>query len=144
MDPETSCLSCYGTGSILAPHDSRPDYPAHPYQIVCGCGILLDRYPMLNYRTGQTMPWTTHRQVLARTAGCVAWVDELLHEDIENLWMADIGTSSSCQDSSGKFILIRDKTRVAAARDLLPWVTLAEDSVVGSGAVLRERVLGEE
>ncbi len=90
------------------------------------------------------MPWTTHRQVLARADGYVAWVDELLREDIERLWRAGIATFSSCQDNYGKFISIRDKPHVDAARDLLPWVTVVEDSGAGSGAVLCERVRGEK
>jgi hypothetical protein len=144
VEKETSCPSCHGTGSILGPYDPRPGQPAHPYEIVCGCGIFPERYPALNYQTGQTMPWTTHRQVLARADGYVAWVDELLREDIERLWQAGIATFSSCQDNYGKFISIRDKTHVDAARDLLPWMTAVEDTAVGSGAVLCERVRGSE
>ena len=90
MDPETACLSCHGTGTILAPYDPRPGYPANAYLIVCGCGVYIERYPnAMNYQTGQTLPWTTHKQVMARAAGYVAWVDEPLRADIERLWEAD-------------------------------------------------------
>lgn len=144
MDLETSCLSCHGTGSILGPYDPRPGNPAHPYAVVCGCGILMERHPhmaTLGYRTGQTMPWVTHRQALARAAGYVAWVDELLREDIERLWEAGIETFSSCQDNYGKWISIPDKTRAAAAQDLLPWATVIEDR--HNGVTLCERVRGQ-
>jgi threonine dehydratase len=112
--------------------------------IVCGCGILMERYPALNYQTGQTMPWTTHQQVLARAAGFVSWVDDLLVADIERLWEAGIETFSSCQDNYGKFISIRDKSQADAARNLVPWVTAVEESgAPGAAAVLCERVRGE-
>ena len=103
----------------------------------------MERHPhmvKLGYQTGQTMPWVTHRQALARAAGYVAWVDEPLREDIERLWNAGIGTFTSCQDNYGKWISIEDAAHVAAARDLLPWVTAVEEK--DDGAVLCERVRG--
>lgn len=130
MDTETSCPSCHGTGDILAPYDPRPGQPAHAYAIVCGCGILMERYPhmvTLGYQTGQTMPWKTHRQELARAAGYVAWVDELLREDIERLWQAGIATFSSCQDNQGRWIVLEDKRDTAQAQELLPWATDVEE-----------------
>lgn len=125
MDPETACLSCHGTGTILAPYDPRPGYPAHAYLIVCGCGVYIERYPnAMNYQTGQTLPWTTHKQVMARAAGYVAWVDEPLRADIERLWEAGIGTFTSCQgEGEGRWIIVSRKSDAAAARGLLPWVT---------------------
>lgn len=126
MDPETACLSCHGIGSILAPYDPRPGHPAHAYLIVCGCGVFIERHPnSLNYRTGQILPWVTHKQAMAQAAEYVAWVDEPLRADIERLWEAGIGTFSSCQgeDDSGRWIVISRKPDAAAARELLPWVT---------------------
>lgn len=142
MDEETSCLSCHGTGDILGPHDPRPGNPAHPYAIVCGCGILMERHPhmaTLGYRTGQTMPWITHRQALARAAGYVAWVDEPLREDIERLWEAGIATFSSCQGQGGegRWICLRRKQDAAQARELVPWVTRVKER--DDDAILEER-----
>ena len=143
VDKETSCLSCHGTGTILSPYDPRPGM-AHAYEIVCGCGVFIERFEELGvhgYQIGQTLPWKTHKQALARAAGYVAWVDELLREDIERLWQAGIATFSSCQDNYGKFISIDDKTQAPAARNLLPWVTAVEESGSGDArAVLCERV----
>lgn len=131
MDRETSCLSCHGTGTILAPYDARPGY-AHAYEIVCGCGIFLERHEQLGvhgYQTGQTLPWKTHRQALARAAGFVAWVDEALVADIERLWEAGVETISSCQgsDDQGRMLVIRRKQDVAAARNLLPWIAIVTE-----------------
>lgn len=141
MDKETSCLSCHGTGMICAPFDSRPGYPAHPYKIVCGCGIMIDKLAFLDCERGGTVPGTTHRQVLARAMGWVALVDELLKADIEALWEAGITTWSSCQDNPGKWIAIG--SQVSEALQILPWVTNVEDHPVPAypGAkVLCERV----
>ena len=144
MDRETSCLSCHGTGTILAPYDSRPGGYAHAYEIVCGCGIFLERHEQLGvhgYQTGQTLPWKTHKQALARAAGWVAWVDEPLREDIERLWEAGIETFSSCQgqDETGRMILLPRGQDHAAAKELLPWVAVVKEHA-GVGMMLREKV----
>lgn len=134
MDAETGCLSCRGTGMILAP--ARWDDVAHAYSIVCGCGILPERFPQFSYQTGMTLPFITHRQAMAMAMGWVAWVDAELKEDIENLWTAGIETVSSCQDNPKRMIMIRDAERVDEARRILGWVQVISPN--GANWVLRE------
>lgn len=99
MDAETSCPSCFGTGTFPGPLDSRPDYPAHAYEVVCGCGVFLENRAMarLGYQRGQILPQNHHKLAIARAAGFAAWVDEPLVADIELLWSHGIETFSSCQ-----------------------------------------------
>jgi hypothetical protein len=133
MDAETSCPSCYGTGTFPGPLDTRPDYPVHAYEVVCGCGIFLENPAMarLGYQRGQILPQNQHKLAIARAAGYAAWVDEPLVADIELLWTHGIETFSSCQGSApgypDKFIIVQPAAKAAEARKLLPWVASVTD-----------------
>lgn len=133
MDAETGCLSCHGTGMILAP--AREGDVAHAYSIVCGCEVMTERYPQLSYQAGMTLPFITHRQEMAMADGWVAWVDAGLRNDIEKLWMKGIETVSSCQ-GPGRWIMIRDESLTIPATQILGWVKQAEKN--GRNTVLRE------
>lgn len=149
MDTETSCPSCFGTGTFPGPLDTRPDYPAHAYEVVCGCGIFLENRAMarLGYQRGQILPQNHHKLAIARAAGSVAWVDEPLVADIELLWSHGIETFSSCQGGMeygypDKIIIIRPPSKVAEARALLPWVASVRDR--GDDAVLSAKPSGDD
>jgi hypothetical protein len=143
MDLETSCPSCYGAGTFPGPYDTRPDYPAHPYEVVCGCGIYLETSAAkkLNYQIGALLPGNHHKLAIARAAGFAAWVDEPIVADIELLWSHGIETLSSCQgDHAGypdRVILICDPAKISEARELLPWVTSVKDR--GTDAMLSSK-----
>jgi len=137
MYRETGCLSCKGTGTILAP--PRDDKTvAHDYGIVCGCGILCERIPQFAYRAGMILPFVLHRQEMAMANGWVAWVDAGLKNDIEKLWMAGIETVSSCQENPLRMIMICDEPFTETARKILGWA--GEVRKNGSNTVLSERI----
>lgn len=148
MIPETSCPNCHGTGSVPAlwwpGYEPQPGDYAHPFEVVCGCGAWAS-VPFLNkpqreFAPGQLLGGNIHKLALARAAGQVAWVDELLVPDIELLWENGIETISSCQGDSAtqpyRVIQIRPLSALALARDLLPWITSAKQDAEHNAADL--------
>jgi hypothetical protein len=143
MDLATDCVPCGGTGMIPGALDTRPGFPAHPYGLVCGCGIMVNDplFTDMNYQAWGILPFITHPQALARANGWVAWVDELLKDDIEQLWSAGVQTYSSCQDNSpgkGRWVNLSEED-AAFAEKILPWVTVTEKAFRGVLLLENER-----
>lgn len=130
MSDQPACPACYGTGTFPGPYDPREGQVAHHYEVVCGCGGLM-RNPVFaghGYQGGELLPFSHHRLVIVRAAGKAAWIDQAIAADVERLWLAGIGTLSSCQGGieysySRPFIMVRRAQDAEHAMSLVPWAT---------------------
>ena len=111
---ETDCPKCHGVGYYPSPEGGHyretAYYWAHMYDLRCNC-------PAARGHSAQMMG-NLHPQALVRHDGLVAWADEGMVTDLQQLWAAGIRTVASCQGG--------DEPRHAPRHVVLPLVNLVD------------------